>query len=155
MNSNNMLSKDEFKNEKYFWRKGVIPEAWKTPEEKETEQWIQIRRKAIIAEKQVMQMTPALYAGTAMQKALEEKQARITQEELALTTRYYMRVSPLTHLKLMALSVNKEQGERHRILSYMATFFDSFLAAVSPVIKAKALDDEWIEKIKPERERSA
>lgn len=156
MNSQNILSKDEFKNEKFFWEKGLIPEAWKTPEEQETERWIQIRRKAVIAEKQVMQTAPSLYAPKAMQKALEAKQAKVTQDELALTARYYMRVSPLTHLKLMALSVSNDpqKGERQRILSYMATFFDSFLSAVSPTIKARALDDEWIEKIKPQRERN-
>lgn len=156
MNSQNILSKDEFKNEQYFWKKGIIPDAWKTPEEQETERWIQIRRKAVIAEKQVMRTAPSLYAETAMQQALEKKQARVNQDELALTARYYMRVSPLTHLKLMALSVSTDpqKVERQRILSYMATFFDSFLSSVSPIIKARALDDEWIKKIKPQRDRT-
>ena len=155
MNSTDILSQDEFKNEKFFWKKGIIPDAWKTPEEKETERWIQIRRKNVIAEKHVMRITPHLYESTAMQKALEEKHERVTQDELALTTRYFMRVSPLTHLKLMALSVNNKCPERQKMLSYMTIFFDSFLASVSPTIKARALDDEWIKKITPQRERSA
>ena len=82
MNSQNILSKDEFKNEKFFWEKGLIPEAWKTPEEQETERWIQIRRKAVIAEKQVMQTAPDLYAPKAMQKALEAKQFNAGNDKL-------------------------------------------------------------------------